>query len=63
MTSGRNFGARVIGFYFSCSLEDSSRRNAARFGGERVPEVALRATAKHLKRPNWGEGFEQAGTL
>ena len=59
LESGRRFGARTIGFFFSSRLEDASRRNATRTGKERVRDVALRATAKVLERPSWAEGFDE----
>jgi predicted kinase len=59
LDAGRRFGARTIGFFFSSRLEDSSRRNATRSGKDRVPDVALLATAKALERPSWSEGFDE----
>jgi predicted kinase len=59
LTAGRAFGARTVGFFFSSRLEDSSHRNATREGKERVPEVALRATATVLERPSRSEGFDE----
>ena len=48
----------VIGYHFSSPLEDALRRNAAREGVERVPDVALRATLAKFERPLFGEGFD-----
>jgi predicted kinase len=59
LTVGRAFGARTVGFFFSSRLEDSSQRNVTREGKERVPEVALRATAAILERPSRSEGFDE----
>ncbi|MBL9147329.1 MAG: ATP-binding protein [Phycisphaerae bacterium] len=55
----QRFGARAVGFYLSSRLEDSIRRNAGRSGNERVPDVALLATAKVLERPSLTEGFDE----
>lgn len=55
---GHAHGASVIGFYFSSSLEDCLARNAKRQGRARVPDVALFATAKLLRRPSREEGFD-----
>jgi hypothetical protein len=34
-------------------------RNSRRTGEERVPDLAIRATAKKLQTPSVGEGFDQ----
>ncbi|QDE92530.1 kinase [Myxococcus xanthus] len=55
---GREYQARIIGYYFASKLEDCLARNALREGRARVPEVALRATVKQLERPQREEGFD-----
>lgn len=49
----------VVGYYFRSSVEECLRRNDARLGAERVPEVAVRAAAKRLEQPTLAEGFDQ----
>jgi predicted kinase len=56
---GQQAGARVVGYYFESRLEDCLRRNAGRAGKERVPDVALYATAKRLELPQLAEGFAE----
>jgi predicted kinase len=56
---GRAAGARVVGYYFESRLADCLRRNAQRAGKERVPDVALFATAKRLELPTRAEGFDE----
>jgi predicted kinase len=56
---GRAAGARVVGYYFASRLEDCLKRNAQRQGKERVPDVALYATARKLERPTLAEGFDE----
>lgn len=55
----RQYGARIRGFYLSCSVETSQARNALRVGRERVSDIGILATAKVLRRPSWAEGFDQ----
>jgi predicted kinase len=55
---GREHGARVVGYYFESDLKRCLDRNAQRVGRARVPEVALFATVKQLRRPSRAEGFE-----
>ncbi|ATB50100.1 ATP-binding protein [Corallococcus macrosporus] len=55
---GREYQARILGYYFASNLEDCLARNALRQGRARVPEVALRATVKQLQRPRLEEGFD-----
>lgn len=54
----RSHGARVIGYCFVTSLEDSLRRNAQRTGRARIPEVGIRATLKAWVPPSLAEGFD-----
>ena len=56
---GREYGARVIGYYFSACLDDCLARNKKR--GERacVPDVALYATCWQLQAPSYAEGFDE----
>jgi predicted kinase len=56
---GIAFGARVVGYFLAADLDDCLRRNALRQGRERVPDVALYATAKRLRPPSCGEGFDR----
>lgn len=54
---GHAHGARVVGYFFASDLKQCLERNARRQGRARVPEVALFATVKQLKRPSLAEGF------
>jgi len=53
---GKRF--RVAGYYFQSQVADCQRRNGVRPESERVPDVAIFATAKKLELPNWDEGFD-----
>ncbi|MCP3144365.1 ATP-binding protein [Pyxidicoccus xibeiensis] len=55
---GREHGARVVGYYFASDLKQCLARNEQRQGRARVPEVALFATVKQLRRPSAAEGFD-----
>jgi len=57
--AGRRRGATVIGYVFTASAGECSRRNRNRAGRERVPEVAIRAAAKRLEGPTRAEGFDR----
>ena len=48
---GREFGARIIGYYFESGVRRCVGRNRRRIGKERVPDVAIFATAKRLVDP------------
>jgi predicted kinase len=56
---GQQFGATVIGYYFEPEVKKSLERNQQRTGKERVPNIAIFATAKRLVRPTYTEGFAQ----
>lgn len=56
---GREYGARVVGYYFDIPFRVCFRRNAARSGHELVPELALFVTRKRLRVPTRVEGFDE----
>ena len=55
---GGEYGARIVGYYFDACVRECLRRNEAREGKERVPDVAIYATAKKLVTPSMEEGFD-----
>ncbi|WP_307843615.1 ATP-binding protein [Streptomyces sp. B15] len=55
---GHAHGARVTAYWFPPDLAASLRRNAARVGRARVPDVGLRATHRRLRRPSPADGFD-----
>jgi predicted kinase len=56
--AGHAHGATVTAYWFPPDLPGSLRRNAAREGAARVPEVGLRATFRRLRRPTTADGFD-----
>ena len=56
---GRQYGARVRGFYLACSVETSQSRNSLRVGRDRIADVGIFATAKVMRRPSRAEGFDE----
>jgi len=57
--AAKGHGAMVTGYYFESKVEESLRRNQAREGRSRVPEVAIYSTIKVLARPALKEGFDR----
>jgi predicted kinase len=57
--AARACGARVIGYYFPTEAGAALRRNRAREGKERVPDVAIFAVRKRLEPPSPEEGFDE----
>jgi predicted kinase len=55
----REFGARVIGYFFNATTRDAVGRNRGREGKARVPDVAIFTTAKRLAIPSRAEGFDE----
>jgi predicted kinase len=55
---GRAHGATIVGYYFATLVADALKRNRQRAGRERVPDVAIYATAKKLVPPSYAEGFD-----
>jgi predicted kinase len=59
----RAHDAQVIGYYFPTEAADALRRNRARRGRERVPDVAIFAIRKRLEPPSPEEGFDRLFTV
>jgi predicted kinase len=55
----RQFNARVIGYHFTATTREAVGRNRGREGRQRVPDVAIFATAKRLAVPGPDEGFDE----
>jgi len=56
---GREYGARVIGYYFKSTWEQSRDWNSRRTGRAQVPYVAMASTSKRLVPPTLTEGFDE----
>jgi len=55
----REYGARVIGYYFSATTREAIGRNRGREGRARVPDVAIFTKAKRMALPTRAEGFDE----
>ncbi|MFI9809033.1 AAA family ATPase [Streptomyces sp. NPDC052301] len=55
----RTHGAKVTAYWFPPDVAGSLRRNAAREGRERVPDVGVLATLKRLRKPSPADGFDE----
>jgi predicted kinase len=55
----REFGARVIGYYFTATTREAVGRNRGREGKQRVPDVAIFTKAKRMVVPTREEGFDE----
>ena len=56
---GRELGAKIVGYYFDSTVRQCIERNRLRAGKERVPDVAIYATASKLVPPSCSEGFDR----
>ncbi|MFD5267816.1 AAA family ATPase [Streptomyces sp. NPDC058335] len=52
-------GATVTAYWFPPDVAGSLRRNAAREGRARVPDVGVLATLKRLRKPSPADGFDE----
>lgn len=55
----REFGARVVGYYFTATTREAVGRNRGREGKQRVPDVAIFTAAKRMVPPSRDEGFDE----
>ncbi len=60
---GKRHGARIIAYYFECSVKTALMRNRQREGRGRVPDVAVFVTAKKLTPPAGDEGFDDVHVI
>ncbi|MEU9350401.1 AAA family ATPase [Streptomyces griseoloalbus] len=58
LAAGHTHGATVTAYWFPPDLPGSLARNALRQGRHRVPDVAIHATVKRLRRPSRADGFD-----
>ena len=56
---GRELGAKIVGYYFEPDVRQCIERNRLRTGKERIPDVAIYATASKLVPPSYPEGFDE----
>jgi len=59
IATAREGGARVIGYFFDITTRAAVARNTNRTGKDKVPNVAIFATAKRLQPPQKSEGFDE----
>jgi predicted kinase len=57
--TARRHGAAVVAYVFETEAGDALRRNRAREGPERVPDVAIFTVRKRLEQPDFPEGFDR----
>ncbi len=57
--TARRHGAEVVGYVFDTEAGDALRRNRAREGRDRVPDVAIFTVRKRLEQPEFSEGFSR----
>ena len=60
---GKRHGARIVAYYFECSVRLAIVRNAKREGKGRVPNVAIFTTQKKLQPPALDEGFDEVHVI
>jgi predicted kinase len=58
IAAARARGARVVGYVFDVEAKECLRRNRARTGKARVPDVAIFVNRKRLQLPTLAEGFD-----
>ncbi|MEU9984112.1 AAA family ATPase [Streptomyces sp. NPDC050856] len=58
VAAGHDHGAVVTAYWFPADPVGSLRRNAAREGRDRVPDVGVLATLGRLRQPSRRDGFD-----
>ena len=54
----REYGARIVGYWFTATTREAVGRNRGREGKARVPDVAIFTKAKRMVSPTVAEGFD-----
>lgn len=63
IAAGKRHNARIIAYYFECSVRAAIMRNRQREGKGRVPDVAIFTTQKKLQPPAPDEGFDEVHVI
>lgn len=50
---------RIVGYYLRSSISECIKRNEGREGKAKVPEKAIKGTARKLELPSFLEGFDE----
>lgn len=50
---------KIIGYYFSSSIQEAIARNETRQGKERIPDVGIRGSYSKLQLPTYEESFDE----
>ncbi len=59
LAQAKQYGAHAIGYYVDETVADCLKRNRAREGRARVPDVAIFTANKKLVAPSYDEGFDE----
>lgn len=59
ISSAKESGYRVIGYFMESKLQECIRRNNQREGKERIPSKAIAMTSNKLEMPSVEEGFDE----
>lgn len=59
ISSAKEHGYRIVGYFMESKIKDCMQRNAQREGAARVPEKAIAATSNKLEIPSYDEGFDE----
>jgi predicted kinase len=55
----KDFGFKIVGYYFQAQIEKAIERNNQREGKAKIPEKGLRSALKRLQIPMFEEGFDE----
>jgi predicted kinase len=55
----KDFGFKIVGYYFQAQIEKAIERNDQREGKAKIPEKGLRSALKRLQIPMFEEGFDE----
>lgn len=59
ISKSKNFGFKIIGYYFKSDLEKAIEQNNQRVGKAKIPERAILNAYKVLRIPTFEEGFDE----
>jgi len=59
IVAAKNYGFKVIGYYFQTNLEKALGRNNQRQGKAKIPDKGLFSAFKRLQIPQFDEGFDE----
>ena len=59
INKSKEYGYKIIGYYFQSSINECMERNQGREGKARISDVGVKSVHSKLELPSYSEGFDE----